>query len=178
MEKIFTEENHVYCFDCTKAMWATDEIHDMYSATGGSLNDVDLIFETSEKIIMIEYKNASISNALNPDSFKPAEDKKINNVVKKFYDSLHYLTLLKKEKAKEFVYILEYPLGDSVSRRMIRNRLKDKLPFRLQEKFSHDVKLIHKVEVLSIDEWNKHEEYGLYPICLIDMENDEEKNRK
>lgn len=168
MEKIFTEENQVYYFDCTKALWATDELHELYSVVGGSLNDVDLVLETEEKIILLEYKNASIPNAANPDSFKPAEDKKINNLVKKFYDSLHYLTLLKKDKAKDFVYILEYPLGDSASRRMIRNRLKGRLPFQLQELVSDDVKLINKVEVLSIDEWNCHEEYGAFPICLID----------
>ena len=36
------------------------------------------------------------------------------NVVKKFYDSLHYLTLLRKEKPKDFVYVLEYPKGDAL----------------------------------------------------------------
>lgn len=164
MEKIFTEENNVYCIDCTDALWATDKIHDMYQQTAGSLNDVDFVIETKEKIIMMEYKNASISSAVHPERFQPATDKKINNVVKKFYDSLHYLTLLRKEKPKDFIYVLEYPNGDSVSRKMLRNQLKEKLPFRLQESVSRDVKLIDKVEVLSIDEWNKSEEYGAFPI--------------
>ena len=50
-------------FDCTKALWATDEIHQAYSSTEGSLNDVDLVIETEKKIIMMEYKNACISGA-------------------------------------------------------------------------------------------------------------------
>lgn len=166
MEKIFTEENNIYCVDCTKALWATDEIHDKYSVVSGSLNDVDFLIETEEKIVMLEYKNATIPNAVNSDTFNPSGDKKINNVVKKFYDSLHYLTLIKKEKPKEFIYVLEYPAGDSVSRKMIRNRLKNKLPFRLQESVSSNVKLIDKLEVLSIAEWNRHEEYGAFPIYL------------
>ena len=53
MKKVFTEENGCYSFDCTKALWATDEIHQAYSSTEGSLNDVDLVIETENKIIMI-----------------------------------------------------------------------------------------------------------------------------
>lgn len=164
MEKIFTEENNVYCVDCTDALWATDKIHDAYQQTAGSLNDVDFVIETEEKIIMMEYKNASISGAVHPERFQPATDKEINNVVKKFYDSLHYLTLLRKEKPKDFIYVLEYPNGDSVSRKMLRNRLKEKLPFQLQESVSKGIKLIDKVEVFSIDEWNQSAEYGAFPI--------------
>ena len=166
MKKVFMEENGCYSFDCTKALWATDEIHQAYSSTEGSLNDVDLVIETEKKIIMMEYKNACISGAAKPEAFQPGADKKINNVVKKFYDSLHYMHLMGKEKPKEFVYVLEYPNGDSVSRRMIRNRLKKKLPFHLQDLVSDKVKLIEKVDVVSINEWNQNEEYGMFPIKL------------
>lgn len=64
-------------------------------------------------------------------------------------------------------YILEYPNGDSVSRKMIRNRLKTKLPFALQENVGEERKLIHKVEVLSIEKWNASEEYGKFPILEV-----------
>ena len=37
MKKVFAEENGCYSFDCTKALWATDEIHQAYSSTEGSL---------------------------------------------------------------------------------------------------------------------------------------------
>lgn len=166
MEKVFTEENNCYCFDCTQSLWATDQIHQAYAFTEGSLNDVDFVIETEEKIFMVEYKNASISGAVNPEAFQPGADKKIANVVKKFYDSLHYMYLTKKEKPKVFVYVLEYPNGDSVSRKMIRNRLKKKLPFQLQDSVAGEVKLIEKVDVVSIDEWNQNREYGIFPIRI------------
>lgn len=166
MEKIFTEENGCYKIDCSRAIWVTDKLHLQYIDTNSVLSDVDWIMETNKKIYLVEYKNADILDAQNPRAFKPAEDVKINKVVKKFYDSLHYLTLLGKTKPKEYIYILEYPNGDSTSRRLIRNRLKSKLPFVLQENVGTGKKLIDRVEVLSIDEWNDDPGYGEFPILL------------
>ncbi|MDE6853301.1 MAG: hypothetical protein K2J67_12610, partial [Lachnospiraceae bacterium] len=60
--------------------------------------------------------------------------------------------------------ILEYPNGDSTSRKMIRNKMKTKLPFLLQGNIGESEKLIDKVAVLSIDEWNENELYGKFPI--------------
>ena len=164
MEKVFTEENGKYKIDCSNALWATDELNDRYHVAKVFLSDVDWIIETQEKIVLVEYKNANVAGAQNPDAFKPQEDKTLDKIVKKFYDSLHYLTLQGKEKPKEYVYILEYPNGDSSSRKMLRNRMKIKLPFVLQENIGDGKKLIEKVEVLSIDEWNADEGYGKFPI--------------
>ena len=80
-----------------------------------------------------------------------------------FYLFSPCLSLLDKNNPKEYVYILEYPHGDSVSRKMIRNRLKAKLPFALQKNIGKQ-KLIEKVEVLSIAEWNADPQYGEFPI--------------
>lgn len=74
------------------------------------------------------------------------------------------MTLLDKTKPKEYIYILEYPNGDSVSRKMVRNRMKKKLPFVLQGHIGEGRKLIEKLDVLSIDEWNTNERYGEFPI--------------
>ena len=30
MNKVFVEENGVYQIDCTKALWATDAVHEIY----------------------------------------------------------------------------------------------------------------------------------------------------
>lgn len=160
MSNVFTEENGNYKLDCSKALWATDELHEQYHAAKCSLSDVDWILETDEKIVFVEYKNANIAGAHNPEAFKPKDEKVIDKVVKKFYDSLHYLTLLGKTKPKEYIYILEYPNGDSVSRKMVRNRMKKKLPFVLQGNIGEGRKLIEKLDVLSIDEWNTNERYG------------------
>lgn len=168
MRNIFTEENGNYKIDCSKALWATDELHEQYHAAKCSLSDVDWILETEEKIVLVEYKNASVAGTHNPEAFKPKDEKVINIVVKKFYDSLHFLTLLGKTKPKEYVYILEFPNGDSVSRKMIRNRMKSKLPFFLQENVGEGRTLIEKLDVLSIDEWNENELYGKFPIIPCD----------
>lgn len=164
MGNVFTEENGNYMIDCSKALWATDELHEQYHTARCSLSDVDWIFETDRKIVLVEYKNANVAGVCYPEAFKPKEEKVIDKVVKKFYDSLHYLTLLGKTKPKEYIYILEYPNGDSVSRKMIRNRMKKKLPFLLQENIGEGKKLIEKLEVLSINEWNTNEQYGEFPI--------------
>lgn len=162
---IFTEENQVYKIDCTQAMWATDSVHEAFTRTNSLLNDVDFIIETEERLLLIEYKNACIPNVSNPEAFKPQEDKRIKNVAKKYYDTLHYLALLGKDKPKTYIYVLEYPNGDTVARKGIRNRIKAYLPFRLQS--GTEIKLIDGVEVLSIDEWNNDMEYGRYPIKEI-----------
>lgn len=46
------------------------------------------------------------------------------------------------------------------------HRLKAKLPFALQENIGKQ-KLIEKVEVLSIAEWNADPQYGEFPIQLV-----------
>lgn len=164
MEKVFTEENGKYIIDCSKALWETDKLHEQYHIAKCLLSDVDWVLETDEIIILVEYKNANIAGAQKPEAFKPGEDKMINNVIKKFYDSLHYLTLQGKTKSKEYIFILEYPNGDSVSRKMIRNKMRKKLPFLLQKNIGEGRRLIEKMAVLSIDEWNNNEEYGKFPI--------------
>ncbi len=167
MDRIFTEENGYYKIDCSKAVWATNELNEQYHTADCPLSDVDWIMETREKIYLVEYKNANIPGAHNPEAFTPASDKMILKVAQKYYDSLHYLSLLGKNKPKEYLYILEYPNGDSVSRRMIRNRLKSKLPFTLQMNIGSGKKLIEKVDVLSIAEWNEDIHYGEFPIQRV-----------
>ena len=163
----FVEENGVYQIDCSKAVWATDEIHEAYHKAGIQLKDCDFLVEDNELLYLIEYKNANINNAEKPDAFKPEEDKMLNKVVQKFYDSLHYLYLTEKKKPIEYIYILEYPKGDIVTRKRLRNKMKQRLPFELQNSIGMGKKLIEKVEVLSIEEWNTHEKYGIFPITQV-----------
>lgn len=167
MSKIFTEENGKYSIDCTKAIWATDQMHSDYQQAKIHINDVDFLIEDENYLLMVEYKNANISGAVNPEAFKPMEQKKVTMVVRKFYDSLHYLKLLDKKKPVQYIYVLEYPKGDVITRKRMRNRLKEELPFALQKNIGNGVKLIDKVDVASIDEWNQNENYGKYPIFSV-----------
>lgn len=167
MSKIFTEENGKYSIDCTKAIWATDQMHRDYQQAKIHINDVDFLIENENYLLMVEYKNANIPGAVNSEAFKPMEQKKVTTVVRKFYDSLYYLKLLDKKKPVQYIYVLEYPKGDVITRKRMRNRLKKELPFALQENIGNGVKLIDKVDVVSIDEWNRNENYGKYPIFSV-----------
>lgn len=166
--KIHKEESNIYQIDCSKAVWSTDEVHNIFHETGVSiLSDVDFIFETEKEIIFVEYKNVNISGAVNPNAFRPSEDKLINKIAYKFYDSLIYVLACGYKKPYKYVYILEYPNGDSTTRKLIRNKITTKLPFKLQKTDGIKKQLISSFEVLSIDEWNNNPIYGGFPISSI-----------
>lgn len=167
MSNIFIEENETYSIDCTDAVWATDKIHADYHAAGIHINDVDFVIENESYLLMVEYKNANIRGASNPEAFNPISDKKVSIAARKFYDSLHYLKLLNKTKPIQYIFVLEYPHGDKVTRKRLRNKLKTELPFALQKNIGNGTTLIDKVDVVSIDEWNKDEHYGRYPITPL-----------
>ena len=95
MPQIFRDENNSCQIDFSKAVWATDQLHDIFhSAKVAILHDVDFIAETEDKLLLVEYKNANLPSAANPDAFKPGEDKKLNNVAAKYYDSMYFCRLL------------------------------------------------------------------------------------
>ncbi|MCD8129806.1 MAG: hypothetical protein LUE16_00765 [Lachnospiraceae bacterium] len=164
MADILMEENGVYCLDCTNAVWAADQMHQAYRNAGLHINDVDFVVESADDLFLVEYKNASIPGGANPSAFQPLDNKKVDTAAKKFFDSLHYLALLNKTKPVKYVYILEYPNGDVVTRKRLRNLLKEKLPFVLQKNIGNGKRLIESVDVVSIDEWNDNETYGRYPL--------------
>lgn len=173
MPCILVEEKKQYYFDCKNAVWATDEIHEIYHACGlpEVLSDVDFIIETTEHILMVEYKNSNIPDARihanTTKEYDPFQSEKFNKIVSKFYDSLHYLRLMGKDKPIHYIFVLEYPKGNASSRRQLRNRLKKRLPFGLQERVGTGNKLIESVSVMSIEEWNADAMYGKYPILQM-----------
>lgn len=65
------------------------------------------------------------------------------------------------------MYVLEYPGSDKVTRKMLRNKISDLLPFKLQNLPQIKEKLIHDFEVLSINEWNTHKLYRLFSITPL-----------
>ena len=153
-DRIFIEENGIYQIDCTAAVWTTNKINDEYKSTSSFLSDVDFVACSDKFTYLIEYKNANISGAVNPEGFKPFEDRLINSITKKFYDSLHYLKLNKISKPVKYVYIVEYPKAGKTDRKLLRERIAAKLPFKLQH--NKIVKIIYDFDVVSIDEWNQH----------------------
>ena len=86
MSKVFVEENKVYQLDCSEALWATDAVHEVYRANKLGLKDVDFIIEQDEDIILVEYKNGKISQALvHGSNFNPNNEKIINNNSNGYY---------------------------------------------------------------------------------------------
>ena len=108
-----------------------------------------------------------ITEAIHPEVFNPLDQKRENKIVLKSYNSWIYLSAAQKCKPIKYIYILEYPNDDIVTRKRIRNRIADLLPFELQKLPEIKVELIHDFEVLSISEWNTHTQYQEFPITPI-----------
>ncbi len=117
----------------------------------------------------MEYKHASIPGASHPEKFVPSDTKYVNKIAYKFYDSWIYLKAINKNKPILYVYILEYPNGDSRTRGEIRNLITAVLPFKLQNlpEISCNRKIIEGFFVMSINEWNSHKTFGKFPIKKI-----------
>ena len=171
MKKIFTDENEEYGLDCSQAIWASDQLHQIYHDAKVQLSDADFMIENSENIVIMEYKNANTEKAVElsykTKPFNPMEDKKVGSVIRKFYDSYHYLYLLGKRKPVHYIYVVEAPGSDSTMRKRLRGRMKTLLPFSLQESLDTGIKMIDKVDVMSIAEWNNDDIYGKYPFVKL-----------
>jgi len=160
------EENGVYQFDCTKALWATNEIRNQYfNARIHVLKNADFIIETEDELLIVEYKNAAISNAANPQAFHPNDERMRDSLARKYYDSLPHLQLKGKNKPKRYICIIEAANSDSTMRARLKIRIAKELPFLLQSNMATGINLLEEFDVLSISEWNAHPMYGNYP-CL------------
>lgn len=158
MPRIFCDENNSCEIDFSAALWATDNLHDIFhQAKLSILCDVDFIAETEQEILFVEYKNANLPQAVHPEAFKPLDDKKLNTVARKYFDSLQFLQSMQHHihKIKRYIYILECVNGDIVLRKRVRTLLTARLPFLLQKQIDMPEKMIDSVQVLSIEEWNQ-----------------------
>lgn len=166
------DENGDYGLEYANAVWASGQMHQDYHDSKVPLSDADFVLEDEASIMVIEYKNANTKKAKDTSfktpPFNPMDDKKFASIIRKFYDSLHYLHLLGKYKPVKYVYVVETPNGDKTMRKRLRDKMKTRLPFELQKKIDAGVMLIDKVDVLSIEEWNKHDEYGKYPLVKLE----------
>ena len=169
MPQKYTEENGRYTIDCSEAAWSSNSFHE-YSQkyTNSLLCDVDFVIEDTDCVLLVEYKNAKVRNAPEAKAFNPLGDDKLNNVARKFYDSSHILNLMGRMKPRKYVYVIEYDKGDSTSRKALRNRLKNRLPFRLQSNIGDGANtMITDIDVVNIEEWNDKREYSKFPIASV-----------
>ena len=158
LNKILTDENNQFKFDFTNCKYVL-ELHEL--ANKMKLNDVDFITEYNDKIIFLEYKNANIKNAVNPNAFvdkiKRDPEKFYKNIAKKYYDSLMMFWSTggnKDEFPIIYVLLVEAPIMDAKIRKQLRIKIGKQLPLNLQED-SIVREMLSKFEVLSIDEWKE-----------------------
>ncbi|MCE5219782.1 MAG: hypothetical protein LLF98_00550 [Clostridium sp.] len=156
--KIVTDENNQFKFDFTNCKYVM-ELHDL--ANKMKLNDVDFITEYNNNIIFLEYKNANIKDAVNPNAFvdkiKRDPEKFYKNIAKKYYDSLMMLWATggnKDEFPIIYVLLIEAPIMDAKIRKQLRIKIGKQLPLNLKED-SIVREMLSKFEVLSIDEWKE-----------------------
>ncbi len=156
MSVIFKDENESWKINFSSALWATDKLHEIFSVIKDSfLSDVDFVAETKDFVLFVESKNSNFKEAKH--KFNPHETEKIISVARKYYDSLVYIRSLieDRNKKKIYIYLLESRNGDTNLRKSVRNRLKDRLPFKLQRNDELYETMIDDFDVLNFAEWNK-----------------------
>lgn len=161
---VFQEENHCYEFNF-EAEYAV-ELNEKYRSL--LLSDVDYVVETKDKVLLVEYKNSTISTVVNPEAFesKVRSDEHYMKIARKYYDSLIYLMASNKFKTYEYVYVLECKVADSVTRKQLTAKIMKYLPFELQKDPDIKHEMISNFAVLNIEEWNNS--YGQdFPITTV-----------
>lgn len=168
VSKIVTDENNQFRFDFTDCKYVI-QLHNL--ANRMKLNDVDFITEYNNKIIFLEYKNANIKNAVNPNGFvdkiKRDPERFYKNIAKKYYDSLLMFWATGENKSEFpiiYVLLIEAPIIDAKIRKQLRIKIGKQLPLNLKEK-SIVREMLSQFEVLNIDEWKeKFKEIDIYSI--------------
>lgn len=152
--KVLLDENKQYRFDFSNSKYVL-EIHDLISNL--MLSDVDFITEIDKEVLFIEYKNAKIEGASNPDGMfeKIKHEDFYKRIARKYYDSLLIFWACKRnEKELPIVYVLliEHPLIDKKLRKKLKLKIGKQLPIKLE-----DEKILREVltdfEVYDLEEW-------------------------
>lgn len=163
--KIFTDEKNFCRIDFSSALWMTGHLTEIYgdAKLNSLLSSVDAVAETNDftaaetddLLLLVEYKNATIAGARGV--FDPESEETLKRLAKKYFDSLHYARARQqgKTKRKVYVWIVETPGGDSALRNRIHEKLRAKLPFKLQEQNPFAEKLIDALYIVDIKEWNR-----------------------
>ncbi|GAU75900.1 hypothetical protein [Fusibacter sp. 3D3] len=158
---IFVEENRNFKI-ITEYADEFIELNAVYHKT--ILSDVDLIIAKDNEVILMEYKNANVPNASNPEVFeeKLSHDDHYKKIARKYYDSLIYVANSElKADVKKFYYVIEAKNLDSVLRARIAGKIKMKLPFGFKSDLGLLKSFIDEFHVVSIEEWNNvYSEYA------------------
>ncbi|MDV0441731.1 hypothetical protein [Methanorbis furvi] len=167
-DMVFEESN--VRFNFSGAVWATKSLHDHYRICSNSLlKDVDFIVETQGEIFFVEIKNSAYAGARCPEVFegeKIKTDKHCQDIAGKYYHSVLYPLVSRKEKKYIYLYVLETTSRvDRTSRKLIRDKIIKYLPRKFPCMPEGSKSLIDEFDIVSIDEWNR--KYSQYPITRL-----------
>lgn len=164
---LYPEENGYYALSIDNNDNIICDLHETFHKNGVSiLCDADFVIKSDDsQIIILEYKNGTVGRAAEYTSFKPSDDKYIQKVARKFYDTMVYLNHMGYFDPMKYVYVLEFPNDDPVTRKFVRDQIITLLPFKLQQDSRIKHQLIDSFEVLSISEWN--EKYPMYELVAL-----------
>lgn len=156
-DKILLDENGEYKFDFSKLEYVWD-IHDIASQTT-MLSDVDFITETEKEVLFIEYKNANIANAKNPDGMlkKTSTETFYKKIARKYYDSLLLFWACngnRKQLPIVYILLIEHPVIDKKIRRMLKEKINKQLPFNLKDSRIVNI-IISNFDVCNLEEWKE-----------------------
>ena len=164
MSYIFTDENKTWQFDFSSAIWATNQLHEIFKCVkDGILCDVDFVVEDEFNLYFIECKNSNFIGVTQPNEHKPLAPEILRTVARKYFNSLQYIQAIGKgdNKRKVYIYVLEAKNEDINLRKFVKNRLRSRLPFKLQQQPDVKEQMITELQVINLDEWN--EKYKNFP---------------
>lgn len=168
MGKILLDENKEFQFDFsqTSYVWQMDEL-----TSNLILSDVDFITETDKEILFIEYKNANIKGAVNPDGMfsKIKHQDFYMKIARKYYDSLLLFWTRKgsiSEWSIAYVLLIEHPMIDKKLRKQLKLKIGNQLPLKLND--DHILKkYLSRFEVFNLEEWQENfPEINITPVAM------------
>lgn len=169
--KILQDENGKMQFDFTNAM-DVFEPHRLAQLYPEYLSDVDFVVEDKDRLICLEYKNAGIKNASNPEAFqkKVATEPFWKRLAKKFYGTMFLVWASDKNQANkpvQYVLLIETNPGlDDALKKKLVAKLPEHLPFMYQTEDEIKRHVIDEFLLVNLEEWK--EKYPQYPIRDIE----------
>lgn len=168
--KILWDGNKKTRFDFTGAI-DVFEPHELANLYADYLSDVDFVVEEEEKLICLEYKNANVKNADNPEAFrqKIVGEEFWRKITKKFYGTMFLVWACNKnpaDKPVQYVLLMESNPGmdDALKKRFITKMMKQ-LPFKYSAKNEIQRRVIDEFCLMDFEAWGKR--YPQYPICEV-----------
>lgn len=166
--KILQDENGKVQFDFSNAL-GVFEPHELASMYSEYISDVDFVIEEEQRIICLEYKNASVKNAANAEVFqrKLVGEEFWKRVAKKFYGTVFLVWACNKnqvEKPIEYILLIETnPSMDDALKKRFTTKMMRQLPFKYGGRAKIKRKVINRFELVDLKEWNA--KYPRYPVC-------------